>query len=56
MHTKFNQLAEEIKEEVVDFAVKLVQTPSTSGKEKELADLCLAKMKSWVTMRYLETG
>jgi len=45
VHTKFNQLAEEIKEEVVDFAVKLVQTPSTSGKEKELADLCLAKMK-----------
>ncbi len=45
MHDLLNRIAAEMKEEVVQFAVELIKTPSTSGEEKQVAELCLGKMR-----------
>jgi len=45
MFEKINEIAKELKPEVVKFAQKLVQTPSMSGEEGPLADLLLEEMK-----------
>lgn len=42
---KINAAAEELYPEMVKFAQKLVQTPSISGTEKNLADLDMEEMK-----------
>jgi len=45
MYEKIKQLAQEMQEEIVAFAQKLVQTPSLSGEEEQLAKLCVEKMQ-----------
>lgn len=45
MYERINQIAAGMREELVQFAVELIQTPSTSGEEKRIAELCLRKMK-----------
>lgn len=42
---KLNEIAAEMKADVVEFTQKLVQTPSISGEEGELADLLIAEME-----------
>lgn len=42
---KINEMAKELKPEVVKFTQKLVQTPSISGEEGRLADLLIEEMK-----------
>ncbi|TVM15808.1 YgeY family selenium metabolism-linked hydrolase [Oceanidesulfovibrio indonesiensis] len=45
MYEKLNQMAEDIRDDVIGFAQKLVQTPSISGAEEELAQLTVKKME-----------
>lgn len=42
----FNDIADSLRDEVVDFARKLVRTPSISGREGDLAALTVDQMKS----------
>jgi len=42
---KLNEIAKELKPEVVKFTQKLIQTPSISGEEGAIADLLLEEMK-----------
>ncbi|MBC2582367.1 M20/M25/M40 family metallo-hydrolase [Clostridium sp. DJ247] len=43
---KVKELGEELKPEVIRFTQKLIQTPSISSTEKELADMLLAEMEA----------
>ena len=45
MLTKLKEVSAGFEDEVIEFAQELIQTPSISGEEKEVADLLLAKMK-----------
>lgn len=45
MYKKIVGLSNEMDKDVISFAQKLIQTPSISGTEKVLADLCMDKMK-----------
>lgn len=45
MYQKLVEGAKSLQQDVVEFARQLVRTPSISGQEKNLADLCLEKMK-----------
>lgn len=45
MYKKIVDLSNEMDKDVISFAQKLIQTPSISGTEKALADLCMDKMK-----------
>ncbi|MFW5980787.1 MAG: M20/M25/M40 family metallo-hydrolase [Halanaerobiaceae bacterium] len=42
---KVKKISKEMEEEVIQFAQKLVQTPSISGSEKDVADALLDKME-----------
>jgi len=45
MYDKILELSKEMEQDVISFAQKLIQTPSISGGEKALADLCMDEMK-----------
>lgn len=45
MYNQIIELSEAMRDDVIDFAQRLIQTPSISGNEKELADLCIDEMK-----------
>ncbi len=45
MLDKLKEISADFEEDVIKFTQKLIQTPSISGNEKELADLLLAKME-----------
>jgi len=42
---ELKEIKEEFKTEVIEFAQKLIKTPSISGTEKEIADIYLSEMK-----------
>lgn len=42
---ELKDIKEEFKTEVIEFAQKLIQTPSISGTEKEIADIYLSEME-----------
>lgn len=42
---ELKQIKEEFKTDVINFAQKLIQTPSISGTEKEIADIYINEMK-----------
>lgn len=45
MLSNFNELSESMRDDVIAFAQKLIQTPSISGEEEALANLTVEKMK-----------
>lgn len=45
MYDRIMDYTEKMKDDVIAFAQKLIQTPSTSGSEEELAKLCVDKMR-----------
>ncbi|MFW5735289.1 MAG: YgeY family selenium metabolism-linked hydrolase [Oceanidesulfovibrio sp.] len=45
MYAKLNQIAQDVSDDVIGFAKKLVQTPSISGTEEELARITVKKME-----------
>ncbi|WP_291329446.1 YgeY family selenium metabolism-linked hydrolase [Desulfovibrio sp. UCD-KL4C] len=45
MLSKFNELSEAMRDDVIAFTQKLIQTPSISGEEETLAKLTVEKMK-----------
>lgn len=45
MYDTLNNMAEDVRDDVIGFAKKLVQTPSISGNEDELAQLTVKKME-----------
>lgn len=43
--SQFNAKAKEVKEDMIDFAQRLIRTPSESGKEGDVAQVILAELK-----------
>ncbi len=46
MKEKFKQTAENLKNQIVSFAQQLIQTPSQSGEEKNIANLIIEELKA----------
>jgi putative selenium metabolism hydrolase len=45
MYEQIIELTKELERDAIGFTRKLIRTPSLSGSEKEVADLCLTEMK-----------